>query len=49
MSTSSGERPGAREAIEKVAQRWTQGGMDPKQAKQKAIEVAKKHDQRNPR
>lgn len=52
MSTTpmgGGERQGGREAIEKVARRWTEGGMDPQKAKQKAIEVAVKHDKRNPR
>lgn len=45
----SSERPGAREAINKLAQKWTQDGMDPKRAKEKAIEVAKKYDRQNPR
>lgn len=42
----SGERPGYREAMERMQRQLQQGGMPADKARQTAQDAARKHDQR---
>lgn len=41
----SGERPGGREAVERMTERLKQGGMAPEKARRTAEETARRYDQ----